>query len=85
MAWRISRDKQFNSAKKNNQIMHSLTFKIVYVPIWKFNPYKQSSRCIVEKFLEYLVSIRSKKSIEYLESAQMETKKINLLQGWKFW
>ena len=40
MAWRISRDKQFNSAKKNNQIMHSLTFKIVYVPIWKFNPYK---------------------------------------------
>ena len=29
MAWRISRDKQFNSAKKNNQIMHSLTFKIV--------------------------------------------------------
>ena len=31
MAWRISRDKQFNSAKKNNQIMHSLTFKIVYL------------------------------------------------------
>ena len=85
MAWRISRDKQFNSAKKNNQIMHSLTFKIVYVPIWKFNPYKQSSRCIVEKFLEYLTTyLRSKKSIKYLESAQMDMKKLDFLHGWEF-
>ena len=52
MAWRISRDKQFNSAKKNNQIMHSLTFKIVYVPIWKFNPYKQSMDALLKSCFE---------------------------------
>ena len=85
MAWRISRDKQFNSAKKNNQIMHSLTFKIVYVPIWKFNPYKQSSRCIVENCLEYLTTyLRSKKSIKYLESPQMDMKKLDFLHRWEF-
>ena len=78
MAWRISRDKQFNSAKKNNQIMHSLTFKIVYVPIWKFNPYKQKLQVHCWKvfgIFDYL-SLRSKKSIKYLESAQMEIRKI---------